>query len=388
MKKLLLTACVAALTACSAAKNDQITAHINGWGDEMVEVIYWNAKEGAEKRDSVQAHGGRFTYKSSTDTMTQMVFYRRGDLHTSSGGHKYLPVSRRIEVLHMLGDRLRLKGVARADKVVEYDVRGTEAMEGMSDMRRRKLHIMLLRDSTEFDLMATMDRGGSEEEQEVFFAQRRKLNEQIDDMERAEIRKNPRRNSSALFVINQPIDSLPAMYALLSPEVKNGVFKPLLDARTKEAEFYNAYQKYNKKEFAGELAPDFTLMGLDGKPFTLSQFDTRDKFVVLDFWGSWCGPCMMGVPAMKKYYDKYRRLEIVSINCNEKPEAWRAAVAANGMNWINVIDDKSTVAGNVAVHYGVGSYPTKIILSPDLRMLFRFEGEGVDFYEKLDELLR
>ena len=60
-------------------------------------------------------------------------------------------------------------------------------------------------------------------------------------------------------------------------------------------------------------APDFTLPGPDGMPLTLS--DLRGRYVVLDFWGTWCKWCVKGIPEMKTYYDRYRdKLEILSID--------------------------------------------------------------------------
>ena len=77
-------------------------------------------------------------------------------------------------------------------------------------------------------------------------------------------------------------------------------------------------------EADGIEAPDFTLNDLNGKPLTLSSL--RGKYVILDFWGSWCGWCIKGIPQMKEYYQKYAgKFEILGIDCNDTEEKWKGA---------------------------------------------------------------
>ena len=72
----------------------------------------------------------------------------------------------------------------------------------------------------------------------------------------------------------------------------------------------------------GQMAPDFTLKDLQGNDLALSSL--RGKYVVLDFWGSWCGWCIKGIPDMKKYYDKYKdRMEILGIDCRDTEAKWK-----------------------------------------------------------------
>ena len=78
--------------------------------------------------------------------------------------------------------------------------------------------------------------------------------------------------------------------------------------QAKEAE-----ERAAKQQATGVEAPDFTLNDINGKPLSLSSL--RGKHVVLDFWGSWCGWCIKGMPQMKEYYAKYKdKLEILGID--------------------------------------------------------------------------
>ena len=132
-------------------------------------------------------------------------------------------------------------------------------------------------------------------------------------------------------------------------------------------------------------APDFTLKNIDGNPVSLSEF--QGKWVVLDFWGSWCRYCIMGIPDMKATYSEYhpQGLEIIGIDCNETDEAWRAAVASYELPWINVYnpDGRNSV---VTQEYKIQGYPTKIVVNPEGYIARTFLGEDPAFYAYIASL--
>lgn len=136
---------------------------------------------------------------------------------------------------------------------------------------------------------------------------------------------------------------------------------------------------------AGFPAPDFTLTDLQGNSFSLSSL--RGKYVVLDFWGSWCGPCLDGMPKMKEYYARYCDcLQIVGIACDDTDERWRRAVADNHLPWLHVLN--GTGDNDVALRYAVRSYPTKIVIDPEGKIVHIAVGEKADYYEYLDNLFK
>ena len=136
------------------------------------------------------------------------------------------------------------------------------------------------------------------------------------------------------------------------------------------------------------MAFDFTQTDINGNEFTLSSL--RGKWVVLDFWGSWCGPCMRGVPMMKKYYNRYRnKMEIVGIACSDKEAQWRKAVEKNEMTWTNIIHpDGAEPAKSIKMNYAISGFPTKIIITPEGRIHKVVVGEGEDFYKEIDKIMR
>lgn len=132
----------------------------------------------------------------------------------------------------------------------------------------------------------------------------------------------------------------------------------------------------------GYQVPDFSLIDIDGKEVTLADFS--GKYALLDFWGTWCRYCVMGIPEMKEYYQKYSdKIEFVGIDCRETQEAWKAGVEKYGLEWTNLYNgyDQSLI-----VEYGIQGYPSKIIISPDGKVVEAFLGEDPALYKKLDEM--
>lgn len=134
----------------------------------------------------------------------------------------------------------------------------------------------------------------------------------------------------------------------------------------------------------GTVAPDFTLNDLNGQPLKLSSL--RGRYVVIDFWGSWCGWCIKGIPKMKEYYAKYKdKMEILGVDCNDPEEKWKAAVRQYQMPWLHVY---CTRTSTVLADYAVRGFPTKVIVDPEGKIVRTVVGEDPAFYELLDELLK
>lgn len=129
-------------------------------------------------------------------------------------------------------------------------------------------------------------------------------------------------------------------------------------------------------------APDFTLNDINGKSLTLSSL--RGKYVILDFWGSWCPWCIKGFPMMKEYYAKYEgKFEILGIDCGDTQHKWKNAVKEYELPWLHVYNPKSS---SVLADYGIEGFPTKIIIDPEGEIVETVEGEDPAFYTLLDQL--
>lgn len=151
---------------------------------------------------------------------------------------------------------------------------------------------------------------------------------------------------------------------------------------------YSQEQSATSKQVAeGSVAPDFSLVNIEGKEVKLSDY--KGKYVVLDFWGSWCGWCIKGMPEMKRMYEKYNdKIEIIGIACGDKESVWRASVENLALPWVNVRDNERGSKNSVAGMYEIKGFPTKLIIDPEGKIYKVVVGESPVFYQTIDELMK
>jgi peroxiredoxin len=128
----------------------------------------------------------------------------------------------------------------------------------------------------------------------------------------------------------------------------------------------------------GQVAPDFELKTPDGR--TVSLHEMRGKVVVIDFWGTWCGPCIMALPGLQTMYDKIRGagVEMFGVSCGERKGADPAAVMKrNGCTYGLLLEGEK-----VAKSYNIGLFPTLCVIGRDGKVARVVEGynptEGLD----------
>ena len=166
------------------------------------------------------------------------------------------------------------------------------------------------------------------------------------------------------------------LYALLNDKVKKSVY----GAEIKKALDLDA------KTGLGKFASDFTQPDTSGKPVSLHDF--KGKYVLIDFWASWCAPCRAENPNVVKAYKKYhdKGFEILGVSLDNKKEAWLKAIAADGLSWNHVSDLKGW-SNAAAADYGVKSVPANYLLDRDGKIIAKgLRGEFLD--KKLAELLK
>ena len=139
-------------------------------------------------------------------------------------------------------------------------------------------------------------------------------------------------------------------------------------------------------EDEADMAPDFELPNLQGATTKLSSL--RGKYVVIDFWGSWCIWCIRGIPQMKNYYTKYKdKMEILGVDCRDSEDKWRAAVDEYQLPWPQVYCDDANLR-KLGSKYGVQGFPTKVLVDPNGKIVKTSIGEDPAFYTFLDGLFK
>ena len=142
------------------------------------------------------------------------------------------------------------------------------------------------------------------------------------------------------------------------------------------------------KQFAiGNPAIDFSQMDDKGKMVSLAEVN-KGKYVLIDFWASWCGPCRMEYPYLKKAYARFKdkNFEIIGISLDDKKSLWLDAIKSNGFEWIELCDLQGR-KNAVARAYGVAAIPQSLLIDPNGKIIAK-NLRGDDLLEKLNEVIR
>jgi peroxiredoxin len=136
----------------------------------------------------------------------------------------------------------------------------------------------------------------------------------------------------------------------------------------------------------GGMAADFTLSDPNGKQVKLSSF--RGKYVLIDFWASWCGPCRMENPYVVDAYHKFKdkNFTILGVSLDNNKDRWLDAIQKDGLTWTHVSDLKGW-SSDVARLYGVNAIPQNFLLDPN-GVIIAKNLRGHQLAEKLEEVIK
>jgi peroxiredoxin len=177
----------------------------------------------------------------------------------------------------------------------------------------------------------------------------------------------------SLDLVTEPAwqEKLYGLYGRLSPELKQFV----------KAKEYETFVKRKMALKTGQMAPDFTVEGPDGKTWKLSDY--RGHYVLLDFWASWCKPCRAAHPWLHSLYDRFRGkgFVILGISLDYKKDAWVKAIEEDKVEWPQGSELKG-FRGQIPELYQIGILPNSVLIDPDGRIV-----EKGDLEKTLEERL-
>lgn len=292
-----------------------------------------------------------------------------------------------IQIYLAQGEKLVMEGT-----MADYKISGTPFYQDMGeyhelvkefDVREREA-IMAMAENESEDEEEEIDDAASEDYARV----KQECDQAKSEIGLAFVKAHPDSDFSAYLVCYLRKSDFNEGLQALTERARNGKLKYLIDKTVQrysgDEASMKAYAESKGKVYVGADAPDFTLKTIDGKDFTLSSL--RGRYVMLDFWGSWCHWCVEGMPKVKEISEKYAdKLTVVSVDCNDTEARWRKAVEKIGyMTWPQVYNPRSV---SIDGTYQVEAFPTFIIINPEGKIIAKFEGESEHFVAEVGKLI-
>ena len=384
MKQLLPLLLVCAVIGCTPKHN--ISVKFNGFSNDTIVIShkpyadYVNQSNTEFENDTIILKNG--IAKINIDlTQTQYIWINNLQYHKVDEYHGivYLHPAGNVTLVMNYGDRAEID-ITQSDGYVISSIKSTTLNEHISELENILRPIHLERDNVGTQINKIIAEQGVPSPE--IRQKMQSLGDKIKDIETEFIAEHLTEDVAAFLLLDIRAKDAIAFYEQMDKSLFSNTFR-LVETTIKELIENGRIKSYAEKNLTvGSLAPDFTLKNIQGDNFTLSSLQGR--WVILDFWGTWCGWCIKGFPKLKEYYSKYKtNMELVAINCMDSDQRWKDGVKKYALPFINVKDNNK-----VSAQYAVSGFPTKIIITPEGRIHKVFVGEGEDFYKEIDKIMR
>lgn len=161
--------------------------------------------------------------------------------------------------------------------------------------------------------------------------------------------------------------------------------KPLVD-------HYQVTYNSRKATVSGAPCPDETFMDIDGNKHQLSEFFNKGKYIYIDIWATWCGPCCAEIPYIEKHVEHYKnndKIQFVSISVDSKIDAWKKKLAKDNPQWPQFVVQNKDEYEKLSKDWGITGIPRFLIINPDgtINNASAFRPSDEQFREKIDAII-
>ncbi|MGB5988455.1 MAG: TlpA disulfide reductase family protein [Marinifilaceae bacterium] len=321
----------------------------------------------------------KFTIEGNVPQPTLVkMYFSNNKLQKAVGTNSFIPTNATLLLfIAMPGKEIKVKGSA-LDYINAYPYGDLE--NNTLSKLTKKLH-PILNKSVNIEIKCSNDKTLSASKVEELKKQMSSLNEQANNIRLSFLKKH----SSSIAGLWLLEDML--IRSQISMEVVEKHLKRV-SSKYHSLDYYKDLKTridgYNSTK-VGKHINLSTTNTLDGKPFDIK--DLKGKYVLLDFWGTWCGACCSGMPSLREFRDKHiDKLRVVAVNCGDSFKRWKSSKFTKTYNWIHIKSDKK--ANNFVNQFNVQGYPTKILISPEGKILYRYVGEDPSLYNEIENLIK
>ncbi|MFT5762326.1 MAG: thiol-disulfide isomerase/thioredoxin [Polaribacter sp.] len=333
---------------------------------------------GKRTTDSIFVENGTFTYTAKINNAEHIIFWPNVESTIKRSGRGYYPVkSSQFAFIAKPGDNIVFKG-----EVTDFINAYPSGTKGNDDLAKINSKVFPLMNTSVNYLLKKNKLEEGDSRIKIITDSITQLDNKVVKLKTAFVKNNPTSEAAVWYLSDMMVRS----------QVSNKDAVTIFNKFDKNLENFTYYKELASRvkgiesTLIGKTVPDFTSnKTLDGTDFTFSSL--RGKYILVDFWGIWCGPCVAEMPTVKEYSKKYAdKLTILGINSGDTKEKIKNFVEKNDYTWQQVISGKDT--DNLVLRFNVAGFPTKFIIDPEGKILYRFLGNSEESFAKLDELLK